>query len=269
MDCSGHDIDAMKIALPDYMSLSYHASAAEAAFTGAVVNHTNSHRVNWGWADRGTEKPKEYHADFNRELLWHELLPTFAQAALQGEATEWDPVAVNDYGWIGRLWKSKNYWLLTGGNVNKSPFAHQEITVKLPELHQDIQHAFEFDMETGKMEKRKIIHCDGNIFISLKSSVSAVFFPFSECPPLLTVQQNSKTISPGDTVKVQVSIFAPWRKPGVDEDFAIKLEAKGFDVAGYKNGEYEIFIPENTSKNDYFFSITGDCLPLKRWFTVK
>lgn len=272
MDCPGSELDAMKIAMPTYLPLSYHASASEAAITGAVMSKTESNRLNWAWAGVGTEKPNDYNDKFVLTLLWQDLYPTFADALINGEATEWDPVSLNDSRWMGHLWKFKDYWLLTGGHIDASRLSGGEAQVLLPELPAGINKAYEFNVETREMREIEINRSQNRILISLKSPVAAVLFPFSGCPPLPIIEQKPMAASKPSKMEVTVSLFAPWRVGlKCDESFTINLAAPGFKVTETKEQKkiiYTIHIADENPFNDYFYMVTGDCLKAKRWFKL-
>jgi hypothetical protein len=271
MDCSGKEIDAMKIALPNYLALSYHASAPEAAITGAIMNKTNSQRNNWAWPNVGTEKPDDYKEGFVIELLWHELYSTFKDAVTYGEITEWDPEAVNDPKWMGHLWKSKYYWVLTGGHIDASTLPVKEVIVRLPELPANIKKAYEFNIITREMTEITIIQDENGIKIPLSSSVSAVLFPLSNCPPLPIIEQNIKMTTKSE-MEVKVSLLASWIGTGKQLDLnSIHLSAPGFEVTKKVQGDgiiFTIHIDEDTPSNDFFYTVSGNCLTAKRWFPV-
>ena len=273
MDCSGSEIDAMKIAMPTYLPLSYHASASEAAITGAIMSKTESNRLNWAWVNVGTEKPDDYNEKFVRDLLWYELYPTFSAALTYGEITDWDPVAVNDPKWMGHLWKYTDYWLLTGGHIDATPLKDTKVNVKLPQLPSGIEKAFEFNIETREMSEVEIKRSNNEISISLKSAVSAVLFPLPSCPPLPIIKQNKIVVSKDLGIEVNISLFAPWRD-GVKSNAlsTIRLTAPGFKVTDKISDNsitYLIHIPNETPVNDFFYTVTGECLKAKRWFEVK
>ena len=272
MDCAGNEIDAMKIALPGYLPLSYHASASEAAITGAIMSKIDSRRNNWAWANIGTEKPDDYDEDFVQDLAWHELYPTFADAVTYGDITDWDPIALNDTKWMGHLWKAKDFWVLTGGHVDATPLKEEYVKVKLPQLPSCIKKAYEFNIETLEMHEAEISRIDNEITILLKSSVSAVLLPLPSCPPLPIIEQKQIVSSESAKIEVRVFLFAPWR---VSTEFdglsSIKLTAPGFKVTDSidKNIKtFTIYVTDDTPDNDFYYTITGDCLNAKRWFNM-
>lgn len=273
MGSSGKEIDAMKIAMPEYLPLSYHPSASEAAIVGAIMNKTSSQRNNWPWAHACAQKPKDYRENFDIELLWHELHPTFKDAVTYGDISEWDPYAPNDSKWMGHLYKTDDYWVLTGGRVDATPLTAGRVTVKIPEtMPENINFAYEFNLITLEMKEIDLQRAVKENYITLTSPVSAVFFPFSSCPPLPIIKQDRKNFNNGEVMKVLVSLFAPWReKFEADNSNSINLIAPGFEVTSrVQENEivYYVNIPKNIESNNYHFSVTGNCLDAKRWFTI-
>ncbi len=273
MDCPGKEIDVMKVAMPDYIPLSYHAGASEAAITGALVNKLNNLRTNWAWEHVGISKPEDFDENFKVDFMWHVLQPTFKDAVMYGEVTEWDPVAINDSKWVGHLWKSRDYWMLTGGHFDGSDLSNSSVKVKLPELPEDIVHAYEFNVKNLKLKEIQILRTENEIFLQLKSPVSAVFFPLPSCPALPIVNQRDKAITKGDSLTVEISLFSPWNKTErVKRLSSVNLIAPGFRVTKTKTSKkicFTIHTTKRISENDYFFEISGNCLKAKRWFTVK
>ncbi|WP_341215999.1 DUF6259 domain-containing protein [uncultured Wocania sp.] len=272
MDCPGNEIDAMKVAMPNYVPLSYHASSSEAAITGAIMSKTESRRNNWAWGNVGVEKPDDYDENFVVNLKWHELHPTFSEAVTYGDVTEWDPIAENDPKWMGHVWKSKDYWVLTGGHIDATPLPTSEVRIKLPELPKAISSAYEFNVETLEMREVGIDRVNGEVYINLKSAVSAVLFPFPNCKPLPIIRQKNEFAGGNDTMEIQVSLFAPWNHEKTSNDFEnIFLEVPGFEVTNKVTGKVKTFMihkDDTTSNGNYHYSVSGECMKVKRWFEV-
>ncbi|WP_223551915.1 DUF6259 domain-containing protein [Aestuariivivens sp. NBU2969] len=272
MDCPGNEIDAMKVAMPNYVPLSYHASSSEAAITGAIMSKTESRRNNWAWGNVGVEKPDDYNEDFVVNLRWHELHPTFSEAVTYGDVTEWDPIAENDPKWMGHVWKSKDYWVLTGGHIDATPLPTAEVRVKLPELPEAINNAYEFNVETLEMREVPILRKDEEVYISLQSAVSAVLFPFESCEPLPIIVQKGEIDKGNESLVIEVSLFAPWNNEKTSYNLDnIYLNAPGFEVSNKVVDKVKTFIihkGDTIPKGNYHYSVLGDCMKVKRWFEV-
>ena len=272
MDCPGNEIDAMKVAMPNYVPLSYHASSSEAAITGAIMSKTESRRNNWAWGNVGVEKPDDYDENFVVDLKWHELHPTFSEAVTYGDVTEWDPIAENDPKWMGHVWKSKDYWVLTGGHIDATPLPSPEVRIKLPELPEAINSAYEFNIETLEMRDLPIVRKDEGVYISLQSAVSAVFFPFASCDPLPVIVQKNKIDNGNESLVIEVSLFAPWNNEKTSHSLdSIYLNAPGFEVTNKvvdKVKTFTIHKDDTTLNGNYHYSVSGNCMKVKRWFEV-
>jgi len=272
MDCSGKEIDAMKVAMPNYLALSYHASSAEAAITGAILSKLESHRKNWAWAHVGTERPDNYPAGDGVQLPYHELYPSFAAAIQKSDITDKDPVSVNDDKWMGHIWKADQYWILTGGHDDASPLKQGQVEIMLPELPADFQHAYEFDLRTLQMQEIAIKRNEKGISIQMHNPVSLVFFPSPSCPPLPLIQIADKGKAAGQEKTVQVKLFSPWTDAGKKGRSTLKLTAPGFTVKKQKTKNsddmFTVKIPAGTRPNNYYVSVEGNCLPAKKWFSV-
>ncbi|MBR8535891.1 hypothetical protein KDU71_10015 [Carboxylicivirga sediminis] len=268
MDCSGHEIDAMKVALPDYLPLSYHASASEAAFKGAIMAKTESLRKDWAWGNIGAEKPDDFTEENNRELLWHELAGTLQDAVIYGEISEWDPVALNNSKWMGHLWKSDSYWVLTGGHVDGEPL-REDVLVQLPEVPKGVKKVYEFNLETLQMRETEIDVKNEAGQVQLKFPMSAVLFPFKNCKPLPLIQQRMD----GKEIKVEVSLYSPWSDDSRQYELSrITMNAPGFEVEQEIIDDKKLFtihLGEGVSANEYYYTISGDCMNAKRWFSIR
>lgn len=276
MDCSGKEIDVMKVAMPSYLAMSYHAGSAEAAITGAILSKPDSRRTNWAWASVGTEQPDGYPAGPGPILFWHALYPLFADALVNATITEWDPVASDDPKWMGHLWKNKDYWVLTGGHDDATPLDSGGTTVRLPELPLQVTHAFEFDLQTLTRQERPIVRRQDGLFIHLRSPVAAVLFPLPTCPPLPLIEVLPDVLprkqASSKVMRVNLQLFAPWNPSLIAKNrSSLAVDAPGFAVTRVKDDKqsasFEIVIPANTEPGNYFFRVGGNCLPAKKWFT--
>ncbi len=270
MDYSGKEVDAMKVAMPQYLPLSYHAGAAEAAISGAILGKTTSQRKNWAWDHVGSAPIPEYGTTPDIRLQWHNLYQTFASAIMFGDISDRDPRCLNDSLWFGHLWKSNNYYLLTGGYDDARPMTLEMFEVVMPEQINDNEHVYEFNLINGAIKKLNTPHTRGGaLVLNLYSSVSAVFMPDNACPPLLYFQNlNSK----GQHISAKVGIVADWTDVVVSKA-ALKISAPGFDVSGVEVAGTSIsfdLTPSSASipSGNYFFQINGSTsnMPLKHWF---
>lgn len=275
MDCSGKEIDAMKVALPQYMAMSYHAGAAEAAITGAIMGKPEAYRLNWAWTDKGTERPDDYPSGPGIRLPFYELYPTFAETLVKADITDQDPTAAQDPAWMGHLWKNKDYWLLIGGHDDISALSAGEIDVMLPELPEKFKYAFEFNVQTLEMKPIPITRSKKGISVKLHHPLSLVFFPAVSCPPLPVIEQLNRKLSAGSGMQVAVKLFAPWNPLSEKRNISsLVLKAPGFEVSkGKVKGNtvyFDIQSPVGIEPNNYFLQVQNNhCMPRRQWFQVE
>lgn len=274
MDCSGKELDVMKVAMPAYLPLSYHAGAAEAAVTGAIMGKPEAYRQNWAWGHVGVERPDDYPKGPGAQLPFYELYPTFSAALLKGDVTEKDPVAINDAKWAGHLWKHNPYWILTGGHDDLTPLPDGGVQVVLPELSPQFKMAYEFDLQTLEMKPVDINRGQQGISIRLTSALSLVFFPAPDCPPLAIIDNMDKVVKPGSNVEVSIRLFSPWNTAKQQRNISITTpNSIGFQIkkehVGANGASFSIPIPANVETNNYWLKVQQDCLPLRKWFRVE
>lgn len=271
MDCSGSELDAMKVALPGYLALSYHGGSAEAALTGAVMCRPEAYRQDWAWADIGTERPAGYPAGPGPVLPYYDIYPSFAEIFIQADPADKDPVVVNDSVWSGHLWKSKQYWLLTGGHADLTALPEKDIEVQLPELPRQFAYAFEYNVVTGEMQPVKIFRKGPKISVHMHHPLSLIFFPAPSCPPLALVKSMPPSINAGASMEMTVKLYAPWNPQTEKKNMSeIALTVPGFEaIKGNVEGNtahYTIGAPADIESGNYFIQVQGNCLPLKKWF---
>lgn len=269
MDCSGSELDAMKVTMPDYLALSYHAGAAEAMVTGAVMGKPTAYRLDWAWSHVGTDRPKDYPSGPGISLPWYQLYPAFAEAFIHADPTNKDPFAPKDARWAGHLWKSDRYWILTGGHDDLTPLPTKSVDVVLPELPEKFRYAYAFNAVTLEMKPVKINRIKGKITITLNDPLSLVFFPASDCPALSFISA-ADTVTSGQELKAIVRLMAPWSPVMLKKaEKTIQLNAPGFSVSAVEKGSFVISVPAGTSKNNYYLEVKGNCLPVRKWFAIE
>lgn len=273
MDCSGSELDAMKVAMPDYLAMSYHAGAAEAMVTGAIMGKPTAFRLDWAWGHVGTDRPKDYPSGAGPSIPYYEIYPAFSEAFIHARRTDKDPLAPTDPRWTGHMWKSRQYWILTGGHDDLTPLPSGAVEVLLPELPQAFKYAFAFNAVTLEMKQIDITRTKSKISIMLDNPLSVVFFPAKNCPALPVITA-APTVKAGDNIKVNVQLIAPWNTTVLSNaEKRFRLVAPGFTVKSdqmlEKSGVFEISIPERSEKNNYYIEAAGGCLPIRKWFAVE
>ena len=267
----GREIDAMRVAMPTYRALGYHPGAVETALNGEIANRTHARRGNFVWGGKTPgfpPKPEGYGDGAGPNLRWHELRATFREATWNGEVTDTDPVAPADPRWLGRLWKTRHYWLMVGGHEDASPLGGPT-QVTLPELPQGVVQAWEFDAATLKRRDAQLRRDGNGIHVTVTSAFGAVLLPLPTCPPLVDVD-GLPALKPGQEAAVRLSPFAPWRTEPIAASGTVS--APGLEVTPRKvalPGPVRIKVPNHVEPGHYPLRVAGDCLPLKRWLKVE
>ncbi len=273
MDCSGPELDAMKVAMPDYLAMSYHAGAAEAMITGAIMGKPTAYRLDWAWGHVGAERPKNYPDGPGISLPYYDLYPAFSAAFIAADPTQRDPFSPTDIQWNGHLWKGDKYWVLTGGHDDLTPLPAGGVQVILPELPEVFRFAYAFNVVTLEMKPVNIQRTKKNISIRLDDPLSLVFFPAKDCPALPVISFPERG-TPGTALKATVRLIAPWNTDALKKaEKTIGLKAPGFIVrrGEVKDGtvSFGITIAGGTEKNNYYIEAAGECLLIRKWFAIE
>ncbi len=266
---SGFDIDAMRVAVPDYVGFAYHPGAVESALNGWVGGKITARRIEWPWAHRGLSgRPEWYQEGPGPELRWHELRASFRDAIAKGDVTLEDPVAPDDSHWVGRLWRAKEYWLLVGGHLDATAL-NGPTRVRLPELPESVTCAFEIDAATLEMGDAQLARTSNGVFVTVSKGLSAVLLPMPKCPPLLKLDPQPISLRPGEEKTLHVDVFCPWN-PDL-KTVKVFILAPGLEVTsecGTLPGSVTLKAFSTTQAGLYPVTVTGNCLPLKRWVRV-
>ena len=265
----GRDIDAMRVAIPDYTGFAYHPGAVESALNGWVGGKTTARRTEWPWAHRGLSgRPDWYQEGPGPELRWHELRASFRDAIVEGDVTLEDPVAPDDSHWVGRLWRAKEYCLLVGGHLDATAL-NGPMRVRLPELPESVAAAFEIDADTLEIADAQLARTSGGVFVTVAKGLGAVLLPTPKCPPLLKLDPQPISLRPGEEKALRVDIFCPWNSArNAVNAFA---SAPGLEVIVNSvtlPGAITLKAPSTVQAGNYPLSVKGNCLPLKRWVSV-
>jgi hypothetical protein len=266
----GHDIDAMRVAIPSYVGMAYHPGAVESALNGWIGGKTFARRVEWPWSDyRGMKgRPATYAQGPGPETRWHELRASFPEAVVEGTVTLDDPQTPNAPHWIGRLWRGRRYWLMVGANEDGSPLPGPT-RVRLPELPPQIKMAYEFDAETLAMHDAHLHWADGHPWVTVQSGFCAVLLPLPDCPPLLSLSENTLSLKPGSAQEITLHTFCPWRTE--TPTVTVQVTAPGLAASPTRiaiPGHLLLKAPTDAELGWYYLQLSGDCLPLKRWIRV-
>jgi len=143
------------------------------------------------------------------------------------------------------------------------------VRVRLPELPDDVTCAFEFDAETLAMHDAHLERTDDGIFVTTTAGFSAVLLPRPECPPMIEVS-GFDGLKMNETREIEVAAFAPWRDEG-------KKHSVQVDIPGLMDApqgvtlpaKATVVVPATALPGQYKLTVSGDCLPLKRWICLK
>ncbi len=266
MDYSGKEIDAMKVAMPHYLPLSYHAGAAEAVITGAVPGKATAQRKDWAWTHVGSNPIHGYGTTPDVEMKWHNLFLTFAPALVYGKVHSGDPVAVKDSLWSGHLWETSGYALVTGGYDDARPVPGGKVEVIIPRFSGG-KFAYELNLVTGKVsgiESKE--RADGKRNLVLSAPVSAVFFPKATCPALPVFKEMKPAKG---KLSVTVGLLSEWTPASVGSS-DLRISAPGFRVSRIsvkgKTLTFDLQPEGERPPGNYYFRVEGKVLPLRHWF---
>jgi hypothetical protein len=278
------DMAPMRLIVPGFQGLSYHMGQVECALQGFITGF--QHSLNrFGWALPGWERDfhigLEERPDFcpdpeNKEameehpdLRWHELGHSFVDAVRRGTWHDTNPAPVNadPEEWVARLWKSRDYWLITGGSrIARRPVA--PVRFRLPELPAGVRHAIEFDAETLAMKATALERTPQGIHVTVNNGFSAILLPMPDCPAVVQLA-DSPPLKPGASCTLELTPFAPWRNRG--DPVSVRVEVLGITtepVVVSLPGSAEISVPPNIAPGWYMVRVTGDCLRVKRWLRI-
>ena len=266
---SGREVDAMRIAVPEYTGFAYHPGAVESALNGWVGGKTTARRTEWPWEHRGLAKrPEWYQEGPGPELRWHELRASFREALVEGHMTMKDPDAPEDPHWVGRLYKTKDYWLLVGGHLDATPL-NTSVQVRLPEWDDAIKTTYEIDAATLDMAETQLLHAADGIGVTVHNGFSVVLLPMPTCPPLIKLDSPPLTLHPEEEKSIQAELVHPWNTAHRTVKVAVSLP--GMAQHGHSvmlPGTITLKAPATLQPGNYPLTLKGDCLPIKRWVKV-
>lgn len=287
----GRDIDAMRVALPEYRAAAYSpdAGAIETALNGWMASGSDrALRSVWPYGSKCgapplsgfPSTPCNYPLDGGRPTRWSELRPTFVLAGGLGlgELTASDPVAVGDDEFVSRLYISSSYSLLLTARWNGST-PTRPTTIILPSDAQTVdalsgvKHGVEIDAYT--LASSAVSVADSSVTVG-QSGFSVVLLPKSSCPALLML---SPPIVPtldksgGNSTTVQVTLSAQWWAPDTNATTTVTVSAPGLELSASKislPGALTLRVAKAdkpiTRPHYFMLTIWGEgVLPTRRW----
>lgn len=265
---TGRDIDAMRVAIPSYKIVAYHPGAVESGLNGMIGGKVTARRVEWPWSHRGVpQKPAYYQDGPGPELRWHELRATFRDA-FEGMPNLQDPVASEDRLWVGRLWKASHYWLIIGGHEDATDL-RGPTRVRLPELPDDTKSAYEIDAATLTVRDAHLERTKDGVYVTVTSPFGAVLLPKQGCPPMLSIDETAQLIKHGGETVISIRLFSPWTTGVTEAKVTVSapgLEGNAGQIA--VPGAVHLKAPADALPGYYPLTISGHCLPVKRWIKV-
>jgi|GEM_PF-1670548 len=309
MYCNNDDLELIRLATPSARMLSYvHPGSIDAALNGYAAGRSGACRRGRYYLHWALERdiPDGFPKDGGPVMRWHELRASFRDVFNHGQPHDRDPVAPDDPRWLGRLWMGDKYWLMVGGHPDATDL-DGPTRIELPELPGKITQAYEFDAYDLTRRKAPLTRKDGKVYVTVKSSFSAVLLPKPNCPPMVEMKAGRavlpvgwrlgpeartkeldynrpfgnidgrldaetaarQTARPGAKIKLSLKVFAPWRNT---KRAKVRVKAYGLEQdvdAVQLPGVVTVTVPEDAEPGHYIVRVTGGCLELKRWVSVK
>lgn len=281
----GRDIDAMRVALPEYRGAAYSpdAGAIETALNGWMAAGLQALRLTWPYGSDCGKPPlsgfpgrecDSYPSGGGRLTRWTELRPTFLGAILPGNITLSDPFAPDDPEIVARLYSTPIHSLVIAARWNGSDL-QSPTTLELPAgvVNADVQYVVEVDAYTLEWHTSTLLTRDERgqpRKLSLHSGFSAIYLPRPGAEAFLTVTPPIvPAISLSNETTIQLNFFGPWRKrlPTTVDLVApgLKLSASRVDVPG----RVTIAATSGSEPGYLMLTITGaGVLPTRRWIHV-
>jgi hypothetical protein len=246
----GRDIDAMRVALPEYRAAAYSpdAGAIETALNGWMASGSDrALRTTWPYGSKCgapplsgfPSTPCNYPLDGGRPTRWSELRPTFVLSEGQGlgELSTTDPIAVGDDEFVTRLYVSNSYSLLLVARWNGST-PTQPTTVMLPTDAQaadalnGVTHGVEVNAYTLASSPVTV----GNSSVTIgQSGFSVVLLPKTSCPALLALTPTTVPTldkSGANSTSLQLTMQAPWQAShGTQMATTVTVDAPGLELS--------------------------------------
>ena len=283
----GRDIDAMRVALPEYRAAAYSpdAGAIETGLNGWMASGSDrALRATWPYGSKCGAAPLSgfpstpcgYPLDGGKITRWSELRPTLLRAILPGEISLADPVADDDE-FVCRLYTTPDLSLLLAARWNGTT-ASTATRIVLPQdaLAQGAAHAVELDAYTLQMRVPAVSATPSGTAVELAAGAgfSAVLLPSPSCPSLLVLEPAvvpTIDLAGSNSTTLALSLHAPWRQAG-DATVAVNASAPGLVLSASR-----ITVPGTLSlrvdaasrfKGPAYFRLTLEAngvLPVRRW----
>ena len=289
----GREIQPFRVVFPEFGSECL-VGAIPALLNnhGSIVQHTIAYQWRTGFGDAHQEsikgkgshagKPSVLDGMSDEEITartptyrYAELRPTLRDWALHGEATDEDPVALvpdtRAEEFVGRLWKTRDYWLLTAGHQLgwEQP---DPVKFRLPELPGEITTAWEFDLETLEVAPTSLYRGGEAVFVTLTHGFSAVLLPTPDCPPMVVTEWDfSHPLVAGETARIDLALFAPWQSRDPTAGLEVSVTCPGLSLDSERlmlPASIGVDVPKNAWSGFYYLEAKAKrALPL--WRTLR
>ncbi len=154
------------------------------------------------------------------------------------------------------------------GNVAAQPPA-RPVQVMFPAIPEEIRSAYEIDLATLALRDAQLTRTSQGASVVVAAGFSAVLLPTPDCPPLLQADE-MRPINRGQTAELKLTAFAPWRNDAAQvcaTVFAPGLCSSPVSVT--LPSTLHLSAPPTTEPGWYPLTLTGNCLPRKRWVRVE
>ena len=139
----------------------------------------------------------------------------------------------------------------------------------MPELPEAVGQAWELDALTLERRDAALQRTAEGVFVTVTSGFSVVLLPLPDCPPLVEVG-DLPSLPAGAGADVELTAFAPWS--GGESQPQVTVAVPGLEVSAARPVGLPVHVglraPAAAEPGNYLLSVTGECLPLKRWLQV-
>ncbi len=141
--------------------------------------------------------------------------------------------------------------------------------MKVPALPEVIRSAYEIDLETLAIRDAQLLRTGEGASVVLTAGLSAVLLPKPDCPPLLQTD-DLPPIGSSRPAELRLTAFAPWRNAA--SPMRVTVSVPGLSSQPNRltlPDTLRLSAPPGAEPGYYPLSVTGKCLPLRRWVRVE
>jgi hypothetical protein len=294
----GREIDAMRVALPEYRAAAYSPDAGdiETALNGWMsAGSGHALRKTWPYASKCgalplsgfPSPPCNYPLDGGRRTRWAELRPTLVSAILPGQLSDFDPLAPHDPECNCRLYITPTYSVLLAARWNGSSPTAASTTITLPQATEGdrqalsgVTHAVEIDAYTLAVNASAVEPASHSVQLT-GSGFSAVLLPKPDCDALVVVTPltiPAIDATGANSTTISLSVLAPWQQRRASPNsntFTVNITAPGLKLSASTitlpgsltlTAAVSAFNLKHMPVYYFMLTIEGDgVLPTRRW----